>query len=286
MTIAITGATGHLGQHVIQQLLQLTTAHNIVAVVRNLHKAEHLRQQGIEVREADYTNSIDLNQALQGVDQLLLISSSEIGQREIQHKNVIDAAQQQGVSHIIYTSLLNADKTPILLADEHLKTEQYLKDSGLNYTILRNAWYIENYTENLSGVLQSGVVLGAGHDGRISAATRQDYAQAAAVVLTGDLAQHAQKTYELAGDKAFSLVEYAAKVSEYSGKDVIYQNLPSQEYQEKLQQAGLPENFAHILADSDQGIAAGFFYSDDKTLHHLIGHASTSIDDAIQAALK
>ena len=143
--IAITGATGQLGQHVIANLLNTTAASQLVAVVRNPAKAEALSQKGIVVRQADYGDEAALTKALQGVDKLLIISSSEVGQRAPQHRNIINAAKAAGVKFIAYTSLLHADKSPLGLHVEHVETEKMLADSGIPYALLRNGWYTENY---------------------------------------------------------------------------------------------------------------------------------------------
>ena len=131
--IAITGATGQLGQHVLENLLTTVPAGQVVAIVRNPAKAESLSQQGVVVRQADYSDEAALTAALQGVDKLLLISSSEVGQRAVQHRNVINAAKAAGVKFIAYTSLLHADTSPLGLADEHIATEKMLADSGIAY---------------------------------------------------------------------------------------------------------------------------------------------------------
>lgn len=143
--IALTGATGQLGHYVLQDLLKTVPAGQIVAIVRNPAKAQTLSQQGVVVRQADYSDEAALTAALQGVDKLLLISSSEVGQRAVQHRNVINAAKAAGVKFIAYTSLLHADTSPLGLAAEHIATEQMLADSGIAYALLRNGWYTENY---------------------------------------------------------------------------------------------------------------------------------------------
>lgn len=194
--IAITGATGQLGQYVIESLMKTVPASQIVAIVRNPAKAQALTAQGITVRQADYGDEAALTSALQGVEKLLLISSSEVGQRAPQHRNVINAAKTAGVKFIAYTSLLHADKSPLGLADEHIETEKMLADSGIVYTLLRNGWYTENYLASAPAALEHGVFIGAAGDGKIASATRADYAAAAARVISE--AGHEGKVYELA----------------------------------------------------------------------------------------
>ena len=184
MKIAITGATGQLGQWVIQSLLKNTAAANIVALVRNESKAANLKAQGIELRLFDYDTPATLASALSGIDKLLLISANEVGRRTAQHKAVIAAAQQAGVPYIAYTSLLNADHSPLGLAQEHRETESLIKASGLQYTFLRNNWYSENYLAGVTHTVEIGTLYGAAGEGKISSAARADYAEAAAKVLT------------------------------------------------------------------------------------------------------
>ncbi|WP_346714561.1 SDR family oxidoreductase [Escherichia coli] len=182
--IAITGATGQLGHYVIESLMKTVPASQIVAIVRNPAKAQALTAQGITVRQADYGDEAALTSALQGVEKLLLISSSEVGQRAPQHRNVINAAKAADVKFIAYTSLLHANSSPLGLADEHIETEKMLADSGIVYTLLRNGWYSENYLASAPAALEHGVFIGAAGDGKIASATRADYAVAAARVIS------------------------------------------------------------------------------------------------------
>ncbi len=281
--ILVTGASGQLGRLVINSLLEKTDAEQIIAAVRNPDSVKDLAEKGIQLRQADYNQPDTLLAALDGVEKVLLISSSEVGQRRVQHKNVIDAAKTAGVSLIAYTSILNATTSPLQLAEEHVATEALLAESGIPHVLLRNSWYSENYTMSLPVVLEHGVVLGCAVDGKLSTAARADYAEAAAVVLTSD--NQAGKVYELAGDTAFSLSEYAAAISEATGKTIVYQNMSESEYTGVLTGAGLPEGFAAILADSEVGASKGALYSDSKDLSTLIGHPTTTILESIKAAL-
>ena len=208
--IALTGATGQLGQFVVEELLKTVAAKQIVAIVRNPAKAEALSKQGVLVRQADYGDQAALTQALAGVDKLLLISSSEVGQRAAQHRNVINAAKAAGVKFIAYTSLLHADKSPLGLHVEHVETEKMLAESGIPYALLRNGWYSENYLASAPAALAHGVFIGAAGDGKIASATRADYSAAAARVISEE--GHAGKVYELAGDNGWTLSELAALV--------------------------------------------------------------------------
>ena len=283
MKIAITGATGQLGNLVIEQLLQLTAAQNIVALVRKIDKAEHFKVQGIEPREFDYDRPETLVPALLGIDKLLLISANEIGRRTPQHQAVIDAAKVAGVPYLAYTSLLLADTSPLGLAQEHRETEKLIQDSGITYTFLRNNWYSENYLAGVAHTIEIGTLFGAAQDGRISSASRIDYAEAAAKVLTST--GHENKTYELAGSESFSLSDLATFIGQAVNKDIIYQNLSAEEYTQGLTQAGLPAGLVDVIVDADIQTIQGAMYSDSKDLEQLIGHKTTSIQDAIKAAL-
>lgn len=278
--IAITGATGHLGQLTLTELLKTVAASQLVAIVRNPAKAEALAQQGVTVRQAEYGDQAALTAALEGVDKLLLISSSEVGQRAIQHRNVIDAAKAAGIKFIAYTSLLHADRSPLGLHVEHVDTEQYLATSGIPYALLRNGWYNENYLASAPAALEHGVFIGSAGEGKIASATRSDYAAAAAKVMSSE--GHAGKVYELAGDEAWTLSELAAALSKQSGKPVVYQNLSEADFAAALKGAGLPEAFANLLADSDAGAAKGGLFDDSRTLSTLIGRPTTPIHDSIR----
>ncbi|EMK9143882.1 TPA: SDR family oxidoreductase [Citrobacter freundii] len=281
--IAITGATGQLGQHVIESLLKTVPASQIVAIVRNPAKATALSQQGITVRQADYSDEAAFTTALQGIDKLLLISSSEVGQRAPQHRNVINAAKAAHVKFIAYTSLLHADTSPLGLADEHVATEQMLAESGIAYALLRNGWYTENYLASAPAALEHGVFIGAADEGKIASATRADYAAAAARVISED--GHAGKTYELAGDAGWTLSQLAAELAKQSGKKVVYQNLSEADFAAALKGVGLSAGLADMLADSDTGASKGGLFDDSHTLSKLIGRPTTSLADSVKGIL-
>ncbi|MDZ4237438.1 MAG: SDR family oxidoreductase [Hydrogenophaga sp.] len=281
--IAITGATGQLGRLVIQNLLNTVPASQIVAAVRSPEKAADLAALGVQVRQADYAQPATLDAAFQGVDKLLLISSSEVGQRAPQHAAVIAAAQKAGVKLLAYTSLLRADSSPLGLAAEHKETEAMLRASGLPHVLLRNGWYTENYTGSVPAALQYGAVMGSAKDGRIASAARADYAAAAAAVLTKE--GQAGQVYELAGDTAYTLAELAAEIAKQSGKPVVYNDLPQAAYAAALVQVGLPEGFAALLADSDVGASKGALFDDSHQLSQLIGRPTTPLAEVVKTAL-
>lgn len=280
MSIAITGATGQLGRLVIASLKARGLTKDIVALVRNPAKAADL---GVVVRAGDYTDPAALKASLAGVDTLLLISSSEIGQRAVQHRNVIEAAKSAGVKRIVYTSLLRANISTLSLAEEHRETEAMLKASGIATTILRNGWYTENYTASVAGALAGGAFIGSAGEGKISSATRADYAEAAAVVLSTP--GHDGKTYELAGETAYTLADLAAEISRQTGKAIPYVNLPEQEFASILTNIGLPAGFAGLLASSDVEASKGALFDDGWQLSKLIGRPTTPLKDAVAAVL-
>ncbi len=280
--IALTGANGQLGRLVLSHLAALN-AKDIRALVRSPEKAADLASDTVSVVAADYNKPETLAPALQGVERLLLISGSEVGQRSRQHAAVIEAAKQAGVSFIVYTSILNAETSAMILAQEHQATEALLKDSGIAHAVLRNGWYIENYEGTVAAALAHGAVMGASGEGRISAAGRTDYAEAAARVLTGP--NTSTRALELAGHPAFSLADLAAEISKQTGRDIPFQNLPQADYAKILAQAGLPQGFADILADSDARAAEGALFSDDSSLETLNGHPTRSLHDFVKAAL-
>ena len=281
--IVITGASGQLGRLVIQSLLTKVPASRIVAAVRNPQKASDLAALGVQIRRADYTDSAFLDAAFQGAEKVLLISSSEVGQRLAQHRNAIDAARRAGVSLLAYTSLLHADTSPLGLAGEHVATEAWLAQSGVPFVLLRNGWYTENYLASIPPALQHGAFIGSAGEGRIASAARTDYAEAAAVVLTTP--GQSGKVYELAGDEAYTLAEFSAELSRQSGKAIPYVDLPENDYKAALIGAGLPEPIAGLLADSDSGAAKGGLFDETRQLGTLIGRPTTPLAVSMRAAL-
>ena len=282
--IAITGATGNLGREVVRLLLKRVAAPEIVAVVRSAGKAQDLAALGMSVREADYSKPETLTAAFTGAEKVLLISSSEVGQRIPQHIAVVDAAKKAGAKLLVYTSILSADTSPLILAQEHSATEEYIRNSGIAFVILRNGWYLENQTGALAPAITHGAILGAAGDGRFAAAARADYAEAAVAVLTAD--GHAGRTYELGGDVPYTLPELAAEVSKQTGKTVAYQDLPQKKYAEALVGFGLPEILAQAVADADAGAAKGALDTTSHDLNQLLGRPTTSLSAAVSSALK
>ncbi|WP_319450380.1 MULTISPECIES: SDR family oxidoreductase [unclassified Mycobacterium] len=283
MSIVITGATGQLGRLVVEQLIAAgTSPDTIVATGRDTEKLTALTREGVTVRRADFADPSTLKEAFAGAEKLLLVSTATVGQRFDNHRHAIDAARDAGVSQVVYTSIVNASTARMQLADEHRRTEEYLRDSGLPFVILRNGWYLENYTDQLATISQYHALVGSARDGRVSAASRRDYAAAAVAVLTQD--GHTGATYELGGS-AFTLTELAATISEVLGIDVAYRDMPVSDYTDFLIGVGLPAEMAAAVADADDGLARGELYTDSVDLQTLIGRPPTTRGDAFRDAV-
>lgn len=281
MTIAITGASGQLGRAAIDFLKTRAASAPIIALARDTAKVADLE---VEARAFDYTHPADaLVDALAGVETLVLISSSDFTNRVGQHRNVIDAAVAAGVDRIIYTSILKADVSPLLIAQDHRATEALIAASGLRATVLRNGWYTENWTGTLGAALEAGALIGAAKSAQFTPATRRDYAEAIAIVAAD--AAHAGATYELGGDEAFTLAELAAEVARQTGKSLPFNDLPPEVYQGILESFGLPAGFAAMLVDVDVKAAEGWLKDDSGTLSGLLGRPTASMASAVAAAL-
>ena len=281
--IAVTGANGYLGQLVIEELVQRVPANQIIAAVRSPEKASRFATLGVQVREADYTRSETLSTALHGVKRVLLISAAEVSQRFKLHKAVIDTAKEVGVELLVYTSLLRADNSEILLAREHKQSEEYIRASGLPFVILRNGWYLENHTSSLANAVKHGALIASSNDGRFASASRADYASAAVAVLTQP--GSGNKTYELAGDQSFSMAELASEVSRQIGRVIPYQNLAREDYAAILLGLGLPQMTVDVIVDADAKAIRGDLDSTSRDLSELIGRPTTTLPDAVRRAL-
>lgn len=285
MSIVVTGATGQLGRLTVEALLRHgIPAADIIATGRDIAGIKDLTDRGITVRRADFADTDGLADAFAGADRLLLISASvPVGERVANHRRVIDAAASAGVSLVAYTSTTHADTATTVIGATHSETEAYLRDRGIPSVLLRNGWYLENYTSQLPQILQNGAVVGAAGEGRISAASRADYAEAAAVVLTTE--GHTGAVYELGGDESFTLTELAAAISAAAGEQVAYADLPVADFAQVLAAAGLPAELAEVLADADRGMNRGEMYTDSGDLRRLIGRPPVTLAEALAAAL-
>ncbi|WP_030898883.1 SDR family oxidoreductase [Streptomyces sp. NRRL F-5126] len=283
MSIVVTGASGQLGRLTVEALLARgVPASGIVATSRDITKLKDFADRGIVVRPADFAEPDGLPAAFEGADKLLLISTTTVDERVANHRRAIDAAVAAGVPLVAYTSMLRADTSSTALADTHRETEEYLRER-VPSVMLRNGWYLENYTAQLPQVLSGGAIVGAAGEGRISAATRADYADAAAAVLaTGG---HAGKVYELGGDEAFTLAGFAAEVSSATGQRIRYTDLPAGQFARVLAESGVPGELARVLVDADVAMGRGELFTDSGDLRRLIGRPTTAPAEAISAAL-
>ena len=283
MTIVVTGATGHLGRLVVESLRKRgASPDQVVATGRNTERLAELADSlGVRTAVADYTDPAGLRAALDGADRVLLVSGSDMGQRVAQHAAVVQAAEDAGVELLAYTSIPHADTSQMALAADHRETEQLIRASGVPFTFLRNSWYLENYLPQIRTYLEHGVV-GAAGDGRISAATRADFADAAAAALLDPTS--AGRVYELGGE-SWTLAELAATVADASGRPVTYTEVSPAQLTEILVGAGLPQPYAEALVSADLGIARGELEVTTGDLERLIGHTPTSLRDAVDASL-
>ncbi|MCO5973851.1 SDR family oxidoreductase [Actinoallomurus soli] len=285
MSVVVTGATGHLGRLAVEALLRRgVPASDVVATGRDTAGIKDLADRGVVVRRADFGDPDSLAAAFAGADKLLLISTTTVDERLGNHRRAIDAALAAGVSLVAYTSMTRADTATTILAATHRATEEYLREREVPSVLLRNSWYLENYTAQLPMVLRYGAVIGAAGEGRVSAASRADFAEAAAAVLTTE--GHTGAVYELGGDQAFTLAEFAATVSAATGQPIAYTDLPADKLAEALTGAGLPAELAHVLADADLGLGRGELFTDSGDLSRLIGRPTTSLADAVADALR
>ncbi|MDG9717023.1 SDR family oxidoreductase [Streptomyces sp. DH24] len=283
MSIVVTGATGKLGRLVVAQLLEKVPAEQVTAVVRDRARAAGLAERGVRLAVADYNAPETFDGLFAPGDKVLLISGNEFDKgRTGQHKAVLDAARSAGVALFAYTSAPGT--LTAALADDHRGTEEAILASGVPYTLLRNGWYHENYTEQLAPVLEHGAVVAAAGEGRVSSASRADYAAAAVAVLTGE--GHENRTYELGGDEAWSFAEYAAELSRQTGKEIVYRPVSPAELTGILTGAGLPEPFAAVLAGVDASIEKGELVVGSGDLSRLAGRPATPLAEAIATALK
>jgi len=283
--IFITAAGGQLGGIVVKALLDVVPAERVIAGVRDASRTASLLPIGVAVRTADYDKPETLDAAFAGVDRVLLISSNALGRRVQQHRHVIDAAKRTGVKFLAYTSVLHADNSSLGLAEEHRRTEADIRASGISFAFLRNGWYTENYAAAAKPSVEHGAVLGSAGEGRISSASRADYAAAAATILTGRNVESG-RVYELAGDDSYTLPQYAAELARQSRKPVVYRDLTEAAYREALIGTGMPGDLAALLADSDVGASKGDRFDGGRALSTLIGRPTTLMTATVSEALQ
>lgn len=284
-TIGVTGATGALGRIVVQLLRERHPDISTVALVRDPAKAADLAALGAEVRAFDYDRPETLLPALAGIGKLLLISGNAVGERERQHRSVIEAARDAGVGLIAYTSVLRAGETTLAIAAEHKATEAVLREVGVPFVLLRHGWYCENYLFRVQAAVASGRLPHHAGEGRISAAPRADFAETAVAVLTAAEPQ-AGKVYELAGSKSFSFADLAAMAARISGKPVEAVYLPKPEFEATIMAMGMPAFVAGLIAKSDHGASEGGLLEESGTMERLIGRPTVPMEDVLEAALR
>lgn len=282
--ILVTGSTGALGALIVENLVRLVGKERVIATGRNAEKAQRLTAQGVEFRTLDYDQPHTIAAAMSGVDRVVLVSGTDVGRRVPQHKAVIDAAARAGVKLLGYTSILRADQSPLILAQEHRGTEEVLAASGVPHILLRHGWYTENSTNTAAVAVQYGVVQTCAGAGRFSTATRADYAEGDARLIVADGHAPGQR-YELAGSTSFSKEEYAALLSRLSGKAVVCQQLGEADFAAALEKVGLPPPVAKIISDSDAGAAKGWLQDDSRTLEKVLGRPTTPLETVVARAL-
>lgn len=279
MTILVTGATGNLGRLIIASLLERgADPQSIVAGARDVTKGADL---GVPVVRLDYTDPASIAAALDGVDTVVLVSGSEVGQRVAQHRAVIEAAKSAGISKLVYTSAPKATTSALVLAPEHKATEELIAASGLPAVILRNNWYTENYAADLARAAETGVLTAGAGEGRVASASRKDFAEAAAAVALED--GHIGEVYELGGDVAWTYDDLAAAFSAVTGREVAYVPVTFDDQVAALRAAGLDEGTAGFVAALDAGIKDGALADTDGTLAHLIGRPTTPLVAGLRA---
>lgn len=283
--IVVTAASGQFGHQVVEHLLKFgVPAAEIAAVVRTPAKVADLADRGVEIRVGDYDRPETLAPAFAGADKLLLVSSTGPDElRTAQHLAAVAAARQAGVGLIAYTSIFQADVNPIGLAGVHRATEQAIAETGLPAVLLRNGWYTENYTASLAGSVERGQIAGSAGQGRIASAARADYAEAAAVVLTRD--DQAGKVYELTGDTTWTLSDLAAAAASGSGKEVVYTDLPAEQYTGILESVGLPGFVVELVVDADVQVSRGALAGVTGDLAGLLGLPTTPLATTVEQTL-
>ena len=283
MSIVVSAATGQLGRLVVQSLLERgVPASEITATGRAIERLKPFVSRGVRVIASDYADPVSLGAALSDADVFVFISAGDVWAQRQSHRNVVEAAVRAKVGQVIYTSIPKADTTKMLISQEHRLVEEDLRASGLNWTILRNGWYVENYSSRIPAYLEQGII-GACGGGKVSLAARWDYADAAAVAATTE--GHIGRVYELGGE-ALSMVDWAALVSEVTGQVVSYTDISEAELKAILVNgAGVPESIAAIFADVDTGIKAGDLYVDSGDLERLVGRPLVPVVDVIRQAL-
>ncbi|WP_125761646.1 SDR family oxidoreductase [Companilactobacillus hulinensis] len=283
MKYAISAATGHFGQIAIRELLKEVSAEDIIAIVRNTDKAKKVLPEGITIRKGDYTDKASLVEALKNVNKLLFISSVPGGEvsREQQHQNVVEAAKEDGVEYVAYTSFAKADDAKSALSADHKATEKMLRESGMKYSFLRNAWYLENETSYLKAGANGEDAEYAAGDGKIGFALEREYAAGAAKVMILD---NAKDIYEFAG-KPVSYAELGQAVKKVTGKSFEFKSVSDEEYRNGLIKSGFEPAVADVFVGMQDMMRSGELDVESSDLPDVLGHAVTPLNDAIREIL-
>lgn len=284
MKMLVTGATGKLGKKVVEHLLKTVPASQLAVSVRNPEKAENLRALGVDVRQGDFGVPESLDSAFAGVDRMLLISADGDNETRIrQHTNAIEAAVRAKVGFIAYTSLANAQDSKLFLAPTHQETEKAIMKTGIPYSFLRNNWYLENEISSVQGVLAGAPWVTSAGSGKVGWASQQDYAEAAAAVLSGE--GHENTIYELSG-KPLTQEELASTVGKVLGKEVPVQQVDDETYAEIMKNAGVPDFVIPMLVSIQQGIREGDLEIRSDDFEKVLGRPLTSLDDALRQLVR
>lgn len=275
--ILITGANGHLGGATIDFLLKKNPNAKIKALVRSEEKGKDLKAKGVEIAIGDYLNYDSLVSAMKGVETMLLISSSTMGDRHAQHANAIKAAKENGVKHIVYTSVLKANPNSKFSAGiDHYKTEEDIKNSGISYTIMRNTYYADFLPNIIGNAVESGAIYYSAGNAKVNFALRSEMAEANAIVLANPTA-HKNKIYEITSASKYTFDEIAGILSEITGKQIKYVDIPVEVLKENIIKFGMPKEVADLMGSIAESMKAGEFDFIDPTLEKLIGRKPTDL---------
>lgn len=283
--ILITGATGPLGGAVAQLLLDKSGPQNLAVLVRDAGKATRLKEAGVDVRVGDYNDKASLVKAFTGISKLYFVSGNDVFNRTQQHENVVNAAKEAGVKQVVYTSFMRKNETetsPIaLVAGAHIKTEQWLKASGMDYTILKHNLYMDLLPDFIGGqVFETGVIYQPAGEGKTAFTLREDMAAVGAHVLSTD--GHANKSYDITSDKAYTYTEIAALLSALKGQTISYVSPTAEAFIKTLSEAGVPAEQAAVFAGFGEAIRQGEFAETGSDIETLTGRKPTALADYLQ----
>lgn len=275
MKMLVTGATGKLGSKIVEKLLETVPADQLAVSVRNPEKAEALRARGVDVRHGDFDRPETLESAFRGIDRLLIISADGDNETRIrQHGNAVAAAERAGVRFIAYTSIANARESKNFLAPTHKATEEAILQTGIPYSFLRNNWYLENEMSSIQGVLAGAPWVTSAENGKVGWALQQDYADAAAAVLSGE--GHENTVYELSG-KLLTQEEIASALGEVLGKEVPVQHVDDAAYRDIMKNAGVPDFLIPMVVDIQKGIREGTLEVESDDFEKVLGRDRKSV---------